>query len=170
MIVAHASGTPAGIPDSTINHRIEVGTAPAPIHDAGMTPTTCSVTQAISSASLPSSLTIIPPSTEETLNRSDHGIIRSSPQQRSIQEPNPCAEYVVPSKGPMSGGIEVTIVGTNFPHTLPLSVYFSTKLALIVSWQYLGRGQPIHAERPPDSEDSRDHKMFCSRRTIPWNC
>lgn len=119
----------------------DVGTAPAPMYDAGVTSNTCSITQAIPYDSLCSSPAIILPS-----NRSDHGIIHSNSQQWSSQEPNPRAEYVVPSKGPMAGGIEVTIVGTNFPHTLPLCVYFSTKLALIVSWEYLGRGQPIHVE------------------------
>ena len=119
----------------------DVGTAPAPMYDAGVTSNTRSIIQAIPYDSLCSSPAIILPS-----NRSDHGVIRSNSQQWYIQEPNPRAEYVVPSKGPMAGGIEVTIVGTNFPHTLPLCVYFSTKLALIVSWEYLGRGQPIHVE------------------------
>ena len=115
----------------------ELGTTPALIQNAGMTSATPSIATTIPFESLPSSATTVHPSTEGSSNGSDHGITYSDSQQGTTQELNPCVEYVAPSKGPMSGGVEVTIVGTNFPHTLPLSVYFSTNPALIVSWELL---------------------------------
>lgn len=117
-----------------------VGTTPAPVHNTAITSATRSAIPAIPSESLFSSATTLLPSTEGSSNGNDHGITRLSLRQGTTQEPNPCAEYMAPSKGPMSGGVEVTIVGTNFPHTLALSVYFSTKLALVVSWKHLLHG------------------------------
>jgi len=124
------------------------GTAPAPTlyADAGMTFSSRSSIPTISCGSMSSSGATFLPSTSRSPKRSDHGVIRSSSQRRNTQELNPCAEYVAPSKGPMLGGVEVTIVGTNFPHTLPLSVYFGTKLAYVVSREYLVRGQLINAD------------------------
>lgn len=148
----------------------QAGTAPAPIRNAGMAAATHPIISTIPRHSVSSSATTIPLSTEGSSNGSDHGFIHPSSQQGATQDPNPCAEYVVPSKGPMSGGIEVTIVGTNFPHTLPLSVYFSTKIALVVRRKHLARDKPINAERPPDSKDSRNHTMFCSCYIVSWNC
>jgi hypothetical protein len=148
-------------------HPYQPGTASAPTHFAGMKFATHSSIPTMPYGSiLPFAATVLP----STAKGSDHGITRSSPQPGPTQELGPCAEYVAPSKGSMLGGVEVTIVGTNFPHTLPLSVYFSTKLALIVSWEYLARDQPINAERLSDSKDSGDHTMFGSRRIISWNC
>jgi len=147
----------------------QLGSAPVPIHDVKMTSATGPITRTILSGSLSSSSATILPSTARPPNGSD-GVLLSSSQRGTTQESNPCAEYVAPGKGPLSGGVEVTIVGTNFPHTLPLRVYFNTKLALVVSWEYLARGQPINVERAPDSKDSGDHSMCCSRRVISWNC
>lgn len=117
-----------------------VGTTPAPVQNIGITSATRSAIPTIPSESLFSSATTLLPSNEGSSNGSYHGITRPNLRQGTTQELNPCAEYMAPSKGPMSGGVEVTIVGTNFPHTLTLSVYFSTKLALVVSWKYLLRG------------------------------
>jgi len=148
-VVDSTEETPRFIPPSQLHgrtdstHPHEIGTAPAPIYNARVTSATCSVIPMIPSDSFSSSATTIFPSTEGSSNGGDHRLIRSSLQRGTPQEPNPYAEYVVPSKGPMSGGVEVTIVGTNFPHTLPLNVYFGTKLALIVSWDHLTRRQ-IH--------------------------
>lgn len=118
----------------------ETGTTPAPIPNADMISATGSIVPTIPPELLSPSATTTLPSTEGSSNGSDHGITCSSSQQSTTQELNPCAEYVAPSKGPMSGGLEVTIVGTNFPYTLPLRVYFSTQLAPIVSWKHLARG------------------------------
>ena len=118
----------------------EEGTTPATIQNAGMTSAACSIVTAIPSETLSSSATTLPPSTEGPSNESDHVLTHSGSQQGTTQELNPCAEYVAPSKGPMSGGIEVTIVGTNFPHTLPLCVYFGANIAFVVSWKHLVRG------------------------------
>ena len=118
----------------------EVRTTPGPIQSAGMTSATPSIVTTIPSESLSSSATTLFPSIEGSSNGSDHGITPSDSQQGTTQELSPCVEYVAPSKGPMSGGIEVTIVGTNIPHTLLLSVYFGTNPALIVSWKHLVRG------------------------------
>jgi len=109
---------------------------PAPVQNAGMTSTTRSIVPTIPSVLLSSATTLLP-STEGSSNGSDHVITGFSLQQGTTQELNPCAEYVVPCRGPMSGGVEVTIVGNNFPYTLPLSVYFNTKRALVVSWKHL---------------------------------
>jgi hypothetical protein len=155
--------------DGRCPHPTPTPVHPAPVQNAGMASSTCSIIPTIPSESLSSSTTLLP-STEGSSNGSDHGVTRSSLQQATTQELSPCAEYVAPSKGPMSGGVEVTIVGTNFPHTLPLRVYFNTKLALVVSWKHLVRGWSIDARLPPDSKDSGDHTVFCSRRIIPWNC
>jgi len=144
--------------------------APVSISNAGMTSATRFIVPMTLCDSLPSSATTILPPTEGPSNGSDHRPMRHSPQQDTTQEPSPCAEYVAPSKGPLSGGVEVTIVGTNFPHTLPLSVYFGTKLAVIVSWEHLVRGRSINAELAPDSKDSGDHTMCCSCCVISWNC
>jgi hypothetical protein len=118
----------------------EVGATPAAIRITGTTSSTLSIIPTIPPESLSSSATTLLPSTEGSSNGSHHGIIRYSSHQGSIQELNPCAEYVAPGKGPMSGGIEVTIVGIDFPHTLPLRVYFSTKPALVVGWKHLALG------------------------------
>ena len=157
-----------GRTDWTYPH--QVGTALTSVHNAGMISANRSIIPMRPCDSLSSSATTILPSTTRFLNRNGHGLIPSDSQQRTTQDPSPCVEYVVPSKGPMSGGVEVTIVGTDFPHTLPLSVYFSTKLALIVSWKHLADSQSINVERRADSKDSGDHTMFSSRRNISWNC
>ena len=102
--------------DWTYPYQLE---APALISNTGVTSATRFIVPTILCDSLPSS--------------ANHRLMRSSSQQDTTQEPSPCARYVAPSKGPLSGGIEVTIVGTNFPYTLPLSVYFGTKLAVVVS-------------------------------------
>ena len=148
----------------------EVGTTPAPIQNASTTSATCSIVTTTPSESMSSSATTLPSTTEGPSNGNDHGITHPGSQQGTTQRPNPCAEYVAPSKGPMSGGVEVTIVGTNFPHTLPLSVYFGTNLALVVSWGHLVHGRSIDTRRSPDSKDSGDYTVFCSRRIISWNC
>jgi len=144
-----AEEIPQALPPSQQHERTDwtpyqVG-APAPISNAGVTSATRSIFPTILYDSLPSSATTSFPPTEGTSNRSDRRLICSSSQQDTTQEPSPCAEYVAPSKGPLSGGVEVTIVGTNFPHTLPLSVYFSTKLAVVVSWEHLIHGRSINA-------------------------
>ena len=148
----------------------EVGTAPAPIQNAGVTSATHSILTTIPSESLSPSAATLPPSTEGSPNGVDHGITHSGVQQGTTQELNPCVEYVAPNKGAMSGGVEVTIVGTNFPHTLSLIVYFGTNPALVVSWEHLVRGSSIDGTRPPDSKDSGNYTVFCSRRIISWNC
>ena len=130
--------SPSQLMDWTSPH--EVGATPAPIQNASMTSATRFIVTTIPSESLSSSATTLLPSTEGSSNGNDHGITHLGSQQGTTQRLNPCAEYVAPSKGPMSGGLEVTIVGTNFPHTSPLSVYFSTNLALVVSWKHLVRG------------------------------
>ena len=118
----------------------EVGTTPVPTQNAGMTSVTRSIVTTIPSVSLSSSATTHLPPTEGSSGGSDHGILHSDSQQGTTQELNPCAGYVDPGKGPLSGGVQATIVGTNFPHTLPLNVYFGTNLALVVSWKHQVRG------------------------------
>ena len=142
-------------------HPHQPGTALAPTHYAGMAFATRPSIPTIPRGSIHSSAATILPS--------DHRIMRFSSQQRNTQELNPFVEYVAPSKGPMTGGVEVTIVGTNFPHTLPLSVYFSTKPAIIVSREYLAHDH-INAEPLPDSKNSGDHTMFGSRYIISRTC
>jgi hypothetical protein len=142
---------------------------PAPAQNAGVTSATRFIIPTIPFESLSSSATTLLPSPEGSPNERDHGVTRSILQQGTTQELSPCAEYVAPSKGPMSGGVEVTIVGSNFPHTLPLCVYFNTNLALVVSWKHLVHGSAIDARLPSDSKDSGDHTVFCSRRIISWN-
>ena len=148
----------------------EVGTTPVPIRNASTTSATYSIVTTIPSESLSSSATTFLPPPEGSSNGDDHGITHPGSQQGTTQRLNPRAEYVAPSKGPMSGGVEVTIVGINFPHTLPLSVYFSTNLALVVSWKYLVHGRSIDTRRSLDSKDSGNYTVFCSRRIISWNC
>ena len=114
----------------------DVGTTPAPIQNAGMTSAIRPIVTTIPSGSS-SSVTTHLPSTEGSSGGSDHGITHSGSQQGTTQEQNPCAGYVDPSKGPLSGGVQATIVGTNFPHTLPLSVYFGKNLARVVSREHL---------------------------------
>lgn len=126
-------------------HPHQPGTARAPTHYSGMAFATHPSIPTIPRGSIHSSAATILPS--------DHRIMRFSSQQSNAQEINPYVEYVAPSKGPMSGGVEVTIVGINFPHTLPLSVYFSTKPAIIVSREYLAHDH-INAEPLPDSKNS----------------
>ncbi len=152
------------------SHPHQPGTALAPTHYAGTTFSTRPSIPTMPCGPISSFAATIPPSIAWSPNRSDHGVVPSNSQRGTIQELNPCAEYVAPSKGPMTGGVEVTIVGTNFPHTLPLSVYFSKKPALIVSGKHLARDQPINVYRLPDSKDSGDHTMFGSRRIISWTC
>ena len=124
-------------------HPHQPGTALPPTHYAGMTSSTRPSIPTMPCGPISSFAATIPPSIAWSSNGSGHGIIPPNSQQGTTQELNPCAEYVAPSKGPMMGGVEVTIVGTNFPHTLPLSVYFSEKPALIVSWECLAHDQPI---------------------------
>jgi hypothetical protein len=151
-------------------HPHQPGTALAPTHYTGVAFSTRHSIPTMPLGSISSSAAALLPSTASYPNGRDHGITRSSSQQDTTQELNSCAEYVAPSKGTMSGGVEVTIVGTNFPHTLSLSVYFSTKPAVIVSREYLARGQTINAEPLPDSKDSRDPTMFGSCHIISRNC
>jgi len=151
-------------------HPHQPGTALAPTRYTGVAFPARSGIPTMPLGSVSSSAATILPSTTWYPNVRDHGTRRSSSQQGTTQEPTSSAEYVAPSKGPMSGGVEVTIIGSNFPHTLPLSVYFSTKAAVIVSRKYLAHDQAINAEPLPDSKDSRDHTMFGSGHIISRTC
>ena len=94
----------------------------------------------------------------------------SGSQPNIFQAPNPRAHYVAPSKGPMLGGIEVTIIGTNFPHELPVYVYFGTRPAIIVSKERIVCAQFINAERATDSKDGGDHTMHRSPHIVSGDC
>ena len=114
-------------------HPHQPGTAVAPTHYTGATFSTHPSIPTMPRGSISSFAPTIRPSMARSPNGGDHGVMPSNSQQGTPQELDPCAEYVAPSKGPMSGGLEVTIVGTNFPHTLSLSVYFGKKPSIIVS-------------------------------------
>ena len=124
-------------------HPHQPGTALAPTHYAGAIFFTHPSIPTMPCGPMSSSPPTFRPSIARSPNGSDHRVMPSNSQQGTPQELITCVEYVAPSKGPMSGGLEVTIVGTNFPHTLSLSVYFGKKSSTIVSWEHLAR-DPIN--------------------------